>query len=911
MSKWSGRGRDWERNDRFGRIDEDKRRRAERLQALLSARRSAETSLHVSRPGLSIPTLVHYASTSAPSDWAHADRGRPILNAILDAVEDGADRVVLAWPARPGGGFAAAAVALREARARGRLAHATLGLWPWRNGATWAARSVLVHPGDAAQAGARAADEIQRGAAWADSDLAHDSLCLLEMRLRDLMTTNRPSTGDQSSSSQSSIIVRSPTLLETTSVFAPRDLARSPPYGHDDAQVLRRVRDHTHMGDKNAGLEVHVAGIGDPMRAPFAVFGLPAASKAEPLVQCLDFARFRSKSLDALVVDMTRTGRSELPDDWEARFSIVLQALDSVPHRRPPVVVLAEDAFTLRKAVRTLRSHNAALRPPRRMPLEVGAFLPEPGLFGAGAVLTAELPPITFEADIKDASLAILRKELITLGRNLRQAGQATAADGVSRALAFVRRSASLPIGLREAREIADILHDGDDEVDAAVRSLFRPKMALGPLAAAADLAPQFGEEARRLVQEVEAKVGAWEEETPVSAKLVHVLKDALWNSRETLLTIPDRRVADVYLSSDRALGVLCEVADHRELSDRLNSICPERTIVVGPTPDVVRALLTAPASPERVLLLGDAAGSALLAAEIAPLSRIAAFAPIAGRARALSAALQRGGANEQLDLAEAEFRVAASLPEGEIDFTRAGEAYQGDILHVITSRGHHLAYRPTSDVLKFSAGETRPFERAQARDVQPGDRILVLDASVREPIRRALAGSRESLKNLALYHSRVAAIRAATPGVSDAEKARWVLAAMRALDLDIAQNEIQNVSRWLTADKAPGGSDGGRQPRAARDWPRFRVFMQAAGVDAHSAELYWRAAIVPARSYRVHEGYLFNQRVVHFVLDPEGAAAGAAAWTSMQGLWQLVLDSVDEIVDVRVTAVGGTREDG
>src|SRR3546814_11285754 len=100
-------------------------------------------------------------------------------------------------------------------------------------------------------------------------------------------------------------------------------------------------------------------------------------------------------------------------------------------------------------------------------------------------------------------------------------------------------------------------------------------------------------------------------------------------------------------------------------------------------------------------------------------------------------------------------------MPEREIDLTRSGEAYKGEIVYITTGRGHRLAYRPTSDVLEFSPGEVRPFKRTYAREVQRSDRILVLDASVREPIRRAIAGSRESLKQLSLYHSRLAAIRA------------------------------------------------------------------------------------------------------------------------------------------------------
>lgn len=908
MSKGSGRGKNWDQADQQ-RINEDKRRQVERVKALLvKLQSSAQPPQLLSRRGISAAATVRFAPTSAPADWAPADRGRLLIDAIFDSIEDGMDRAVMAWPARPGGGFAAAAVAMRSARTSGRLAHATIAVWPWRSGATWTARSILVHPSDIAQAAARALDEMRKGAAWAVSDLAHDSLCLIEMRLRDL-APGKPA-NEQTAAMRSNIVVRSPTLLETTCVFAPAE-GRSAAYAADREQILRRVRDYTHIGDKNAGLKEHFAAVGDPIKTPYAVFGLPAATKIDPLLRCFKFPRILAKSLDALIVDVTRTGRSELPEDWEDRFAVLLQALQHVSGRRPPVVVLSEDAFALRKAVRTLRGANAALRPVRRAPLEVGAYLQEPGLIGPASVLPDNVAPIAFEADIKDASLATLRNDLLALGRSFRQIEQAAAADAVSRALAFVRRSASLPIGLRDAREIVDILHDGDDEVDTSVRALFRPKMALGPLAAAADLVPEHGAEARRLIHDVESRVTAWDDETPVSVKLARVLEEDAWNSLTTTLVIPDRRMTDVYLSSNRALGVRCHISDACGLAERLASKTPTRVIVVGMTPDVVRALLTAPVAPQRVLLLGDAAGSALLAAEIAPLIRIAGFAAIAERARAMSAALQRGGANEKLDLAEAEFRVAAAVPEGEIDLTRSGEAYGGEILHFTTTRGHRLAYRPTSDVLAYSPGETRPFERTQARDVRRGDRILVLDASVREPIRRAIAGSRENLKQLALYHSRIAAIRAAAVGSSDQDKARQVLTNMRTLEPGIGSHELQNVVRWLTADKAPGESDGSRQPRAARDWPRFRVFMQAVGVDAHSADMYWRAAIVPARSYRVHEGYLFNQRVVQFVLDPEGASAGTAAWKTMPGLWQLVLDALDEVAEISVTTGGGENVHG
>mgnify|MGYP003362211933 FL=1 len=899
------RGREWEGRDGVERLADSTRQHAERVQALLAAKTRTQP-IRLDRPGLTIPTEMHYATTAAPTEWMTADAGRTIVDAIGEAIEDGTDRVILAWPNRPGGGFTAAALALREMRASGRLAHATVGLWPWRSGATWPARSILVHPADIAQTAARAATEMQRGATWVLPHLAHEALCLLEMRLRDLVPSNIQSR-HQGHTSASGIVVRSPTLLETTSVFVPGIDLRTAPFPADARQVLRRVRDHTHMGDKNAGLEIHVAAIGDPLRAPFAIFGIPPLSKLEPLSRLMAYRRFTQTGLDAIIVDVTRTGRSELPDDWETRLTLLAQALTDASGRRPPIVALTEDAIAMRKVTRTLRSVGATLRPTRR-PTEIGVYLPRMGMLGSAQPLDIKmLPAIRFDADIKDASLAGLRRDLIELGRKLRKVGDAVAAKGASEALAFLRRAASLPIGIHEARTAADILHDGNDEVDASMRAMFRPRMALARLAASADLAPAYAEEISRLLATLAGKVESWTDETPVSAKLSHLFTTQPdWNLSTTLLAMPDRRIADLFLASDRAVGCNCQVVDHRGMADAMTRQQPLRIVVVSPTPDAVRSLLITSITPERVLLLGDAAGSALLAAELAPLTRLAAFATVGGRAKALAAALHRGGADEALDVAEAEFRLAAVTPEAEIDFTRAGEAYKGDVVRLLTARNHKIAYRPTSDVLVFSAGEIRPFERMNAREVRTGDRILVLDASVREPVRRALAGSRQSLKQLTSYHDHIAQIRNSIPGSSLSEKARAVLSRMHELDPNFGPSELPNLLRWLTADQALGFSDGTKQPRAARDWPRFRVFMQAVNVEPSLAEIYWRTAVVPTRSYRAQEGHLFNQRVVQFVLDPEGVAIGAAGWKPLQGLWQLVLEAVDEIVDAKIVTSGG-----
>src|SRR5665213_1720064 len=142
-----------------------------------------------------------------------------------------------------------------------------------------------------------------------------------------------------------------------------------------------------------------------------------------------------------------------------------------------------------------------------------------------------------------------------------------------------------------------------------------------------------------------------------------------------------------------------------------------------------------------------------------------------------------------------------------------------------------------------------------------------------------------------------------------DCDKSYSHLPWRRAVDPTIRQHAIHYKKRWLTADQARGSPDGPKQPRAAQNWRRFNVFMKAIGIEPSLASMYWQAAILPSRSYRAQEGHAFNQRVVQFVLDPEGTAAGPSTWKAMPGLWQLVLESVDEVVDVR-TVLAGESDD-
>src|SRR6185295_15958827 len=132
-------------------------------------------------------SCMRYARVSECGVWLEAPH-EGFVGAILDSMEDGRDRVVLAWPCRPDNGFVASALAPREARATSRLAKGTLTRGPWQSGATYAARSILVRAEDIYQTARRKAfTELHDQTLKSDPKLAHEALCLVELRLKDLL----------------------------------------------------------------------------------------------------------------------------------------------------------------------------------------------------------------------------------------------------------------------------------------------------------------------------------------------------------------------------------------------------------------------------------------------------------------------------------------------------------------------------------------------------------------------------------------------------------------------------------------------------------------------------------------------------------------------------------------------------
>lgn len=638
--------------------------------------------------------------------------------------------------------------------------------------------------------------------------------------------------------------------------------------------------------------ERHLQALSNPSFAPVAIFGLPV-SKEGALKRYLAFNRFSGLGIDVVVADLTRSSLRDMGNNWPAALSNLVRALRSVAAPRSPIVVLTEDVSVMRKAEAVLRDAAHDARVQGKAYLAEGLLLRHPGFLAAPSGPAATASTVVFRADIKDRALLRLRKDILGAATGLVQAGAEEAAAALRSALSFVRLIANLPVGYAEAKAVIHILHGTDDDDHQAVRSRFFLDGGLAFLNRAIHETPAHRDILRGFHERVCATVSQWETATPISLKLERLIELGKSDHETTLLVLPDRTLVDLFLASDIALQCTWRVTAAKTLLEAAQVSGALRWIVIRPTSDSLKAMLTSDLTPGKVDILGDAAGSALLAAELAPLSKLPAFAPYAGRAAALLDAIGRTASDLRSD--EAELALPLPTLTRELDFTQAGEVYSGPIVKLTTQRGDSLLYRPSSDVLRHTPDELRAFERVEAQRISEGDHVVVMTKLLMEALRQELARSPKTVETLRQYHKAVAERSAALPGQSRRDKARHLLRLIQSQDASFGADELANVYRWIDVDETTL-DDPSAQPQAPRTKRRFQVFAEALGMLPQLSNAYWDYGIRATRAYRVREGLLFYQRAVQFVVEPESLMAKHAD-RDLHALWQSIMDSVDAVV--------------
>jgi hypothetical protein len=815
---------------------------------------------------------------------------KPVLDAIGRSCGDRRDRVVLCWPVTPDNGFVAIALHLLEGRVSRRHVHGAVGFWPWRSGATWSSRSILVGPDALVRHGREAAQERREGNAWTKEFGGDDAIEMAFMRLHDLRAS--------ASATREGVTVRQPTLFELTAFFRPQEAGGSPYVAHP-YHFLHRIRQYTEMGDRGGSTKRFLDVLGDPKLTPLPVFGLPANDR-KLLRRCLGYERFREHPLDVVVADLTHTSIAEMGPSWPSKFQTLLEVLAGDSRSRPGVVVVTDDAFAFRKAEVVMKEVGHSQKPRTPFPSVEGALFPVPGFLGR-ATAPMSFAPFEARADLKDGRLLQLRDDVLAAARELERAEDVEAASALRAGFAHVRAAATFPVGLREAREIVEVMFAGDDPHDVAMRQRFYFEDACRALTEQISLSP-YSVRLSDFKAKYRTMVEAWDAATPVSLKLSEMARSDRSGKNETLLVLPDRHVADIYRLSDGVVSTNWQIADAKSLAEHAGFLSCRRWVLVRPSNAVLRTVLMASPGPDRVDLVGDAAGSGLLLTELKPLASLPAFAPIKERANALLTAIGRSMASLASDHEEATLRGASRI--GRIDFTRGDGEYTGPVIRIETERGYELLYRPGSEVLRHTPDDLRDFERIEAKDIEPADTILVLSQRLMESLRRELARAPKTVEALRAYHTAVAVKREQITGAKLRDKARRLTALIKELHPTFDDDEFRNVERWLAVDKDTT-SIPDAQPQAPSTRERFGWFVEALGYPNQLADAWWVEGIRKTRSYSISEGLLFNQRAVAFVVDPESMKARNGT-LNVGALQAAIIDNVDAVK--KIEEIKGVR---
>ncbi|PWC32059.1 hypothetical protein TSO221_31575 [Azospirillum sp. TSO22-1] len=691
-------------------------------------------------------------------------------------------------------------------------------------------------------------------------------------------------------------------------------------YPTAEARLLHRMRNWTALFEEGVPADRLAEMAADPVFCPFRLFTIPGESPKRWL-PLLRTEALRKRPIDVVMIDLTRRGRDALGVDWGKRLTTFLDHLDANVVVAPPTLVITESPFvakTAREIVSNrLRARRRGATAAERSPARLIGVLTEDGatLGGSESQSTSPLHPLNVSVYLKDVSLMALRDMTLGAVRELQEYGSdgLQASSHVRRAYGFVRRAVGLPCGLRAAQMVLRRDRANEEgEIPETLASQYFEAKVLADLSDAAARVPAFAQQILAYGELIRRFLADLQTSTPISRTLDKLLEELTRKSTKSIIVLPSAEAVEFLearLAADRngqdlslRMEDKVQIVSRHLLGDALRQAAQrssgvKRVALVQPRLEEVRKVLLMPDTDATFLLLDDAAGIGLVAADLAGITGVPGLERVAERVRSLLDQIS----DRQDQLPDPSLEIDVPLPISRtLDFTRdEGQRYDGPIVELTVSSSFKVRYRPNSDALLLTDDDLQPFRRCHASEVEVGSRMLVLSPPLMERLRKTFARRGNTSAVLRLYHDEVASARERIPGRSRTEKARHVLnMLLRADGARFTDSDLDNVRRWLAVD--PTADDG--VPNAPRDLTRYRAFAKAIGIQPALIDTLWRDGIHISRRFNISEGLGFHRRYVHFLMDPDTTLAKAAGQEEeLAALWRDVLDDVSLVVGSRI----------
>jgi hypothetical protein len=616
------------------------------------------------------------------------------------------------------------------------------------------------------------------------------------------------------------------------------------------SELLWRVRTKTDLVDIS-----RTGKADDPRSAKFYLFGLKASDALQPTLRSL------SKSLDIVLLDLTRVARNRLGRNWLSRVQAFLGELD---RQVGPIatVALTDDPWTfdhLRfEGLKRLQPTRTRIKP------EASSIIFSQG---SDLVVSSQQPPSDYTELSKQDTFGF-SGDVESLLRRIRADARAATtlndsatADLLHRLAGTIRRCASLP-GSRE--NLAQY-------VEAEV---------IGGLAAA-DLLASYRVGA--LIAELKASIGPWAQHerpellnlcaavekvwndtaqlTPIAPLLRDVVKNYRRASSKTAILFRNDMLADFVahaLCGDEEIGEQIEsriekgmllLLDKGGVDDLAKLPGPQRNhvktlIVVAPTRAQVLSLLARPWLPDSLIVLADSdtlASAARDAARLASHPELAAIHHrMQGFADKASKAVHRAG-SQATEFPDLDPSDDVEFPTSSI-VNLAGNVRADQLTIRFELSGDQVVIaRPGTKLILFDRSRAVPiFTEAEAKDVEIGDRVCIIGDAFLEMARPLLNITARAAEEIRDYHNVVLERFARIFGASDHERLVHVVAAM-----GVPGITVQRASYWIDLDDQLNVPIHEVIPHAPRDRVTFLAFMKALGVSEAIASRFWTWAVI------------------------------------------------------------------
>lgn len=679
-----------------------------------------------------------------------------------------------------------------------------------------------------------------------------------------------------------------PNLAELYPLFAADGGEDAPaPFSSAIHEMFGRIRYGAGIGV----LPDHRPSLTDPGLAAFGFFGITARADVRKALDhaALD-ASLGGRTPDLCLLDLGYPALRRLGFGWESE---VARFFEELVARSPelPIMAITQDAFVQRRVAALLKQCKPARkknRPAMTVPVLIRT---SNDLVSADPQITAVSPLQPEFQSAAGPSVAALE----ALGAAARGADPSVA-GALRRSAANLRRAAALPCGLDQAYTILCDL-DGQAAAEAFLQQRSEASV-LAPILSALDAGVASVQRERLLTAEAKVREAftGLATETPIGSALEALAVSMSRSSTFSIVCFSDEtdlRLAQArFGGNDEVAGVLRRRMQRGQVHITHGGALPaildsleagtnrsswRRLILVAPRLAFLDQLLVRHWLPATMLVLCDRAFATRTAGSYAGLARQPEFGDenmIGGRIKAVAKASKREAearAVGPIDL-ELAARPPVDVVERVIDLVE-GVSDPGVNLMIPLESGRALRVRPGSAVILYRRhAATNPFDRALARDLQPGDAIVVPDRAFTDDARRVLPIHILARGWVKIYHD---AVVAALPGIAGnalAAKARTLHAALQPKGLGVT---AAAVTEWLGAESHRTQSDDQLRPHAPQDRDDFNLFMAAIGVSEPIADKMWREGIDQLRVDKRRAGARMAQAFISVLVDPHGAAAG------------------------------------